>query len=466
MKASGPWHMPRRAAVGGILAAGVSALTWRSSASGADVFVTPEQFGAVGDGRTNDAAAFREACRHCDRTGNHLRLSRRRYRGARLEVHGSFDVLGEGAIIDYLGIGNTLIGGLGLARGATMTAWPATDLDAYADRHPVRMHRLARAANPGARVLELANAAGLRPGDHLFLAQQPTSMSSRTNFIPSNFAFVTIASLAGSRVTLVDPLEIGFDPGAGGFTSSGIAVGCTISDLTIATDQDAYQHVLRSGINIVLERITFAGKSAVGASTFADRVTYRDCRALGSYAPLSVARGCGRILIDGFSFSTRRDPPTAEPYAIYLEESFREVVVRRVKGDGAGFSIRMTDLGDAQRRGRVVVDRCSFRTDNAVLGATGPFQGGVSIGLDIEVRSCEFRGAAVKPENRFFPGVAERALTWMATLGDKDHLIFTDCLFESINGGVAFASGGGFQGRLTLNPAANRFSGCRPPATV
>lgn len=429
-------------------------------------YVTPESFGAVGDGRTDDARAFRAACRHCATSGDDLRLSRRRYRGARIEVHGSFDVIGEGATVDYLGIGNTLVEGRGQGHAAVPTPWPSIDRDAYADLFPTRGGILLRAAPPGADVLELRVAANLQPGDRLFLAQRPTSMSSGNrpgNYIPSDFAFVRVLTVAGARVRLVEPLETGFEAGAAAFASAGIATNCRISDLTIVTDTDAYQHVLRSGIDITLERITFAGQSAVGACTFADQLTYRDCRVIGAYGPLSIARGCGRVLIDGLRFATRRQPATAEPFAIFIEESLRDVEIRRVEADGAGFSIRSTDLGRAASRGRIVLDACIFRTDNATLGPTGAFQGSVAIGLDIDVRNSIFRGAAVEPDVGLFPGIKERALTWMASTGAQDRLSFTDCRFESVNGGAAFAAGSGFQGRLILDGRNNHFVGCRPP---
>ena len=447
--------------IGGVVAATALAVPWRGAASAK--YVTPEAFGAKGDGVTDDAEAFRKACHHCAVTGEHLRLSERRYRGARIEVHGTFDVLGEGATVDYVGVGNTMIGGRGQGRAAVAAAWPAVDRDAYADRFPVRMLVLARAARQGATELTFRGTGALKQGDQLFLAQRPTSMSSPINYIPSSFCFAKVRAVSGNRVTLGEPLQQAFPAGTGVFTSTGTAVGCRISDLTIATDDDAYQHVLRSGVDVTFERITFAGKSAVGACTFAEGVSYRDCRVLGAYGPLSTARGCNRVLIDGFTFETRRHPPTAQPFAIFIEESLRDIEIRRVVSEGAGFSIRMTDMAPAEARGRVRIDACQFRSDNAVEGATAPFQGGVAIGLDIDVTNTVFRGAAIRPDSNQFPGIGQRALAWMASSGGQDRLSFTGCTFEAVNGGVAIATGTGFQGQLVANPDSNRFIGCRPP---
>lgn len=468
MNAPGPAGLPihRRKVIGGMIGGMATvaawAVPWRESAS--SKYVTPEAFGAKGDGVANDAEAFRKACRHCAATGNHLRLSARRYRGARIEVHGSFDVMGEGATVDYVGIGNTLIGGRGQGRGAVASAWPAVDRDAYADQFPVRMLVLARETRQGATELLLPGAVALKAGDQLFLAQRPTSMSSPINYVPSSFCFAKVRSVAGDRVTLVEPLQQPFQAGAGVFTSTGTAVGCRISDLTIATDADAYQHVVRSGVDVIFERITFAGKSAVGACTFAEGVTYRDCHAVGAYGPLSTARGCDRVLIDGFTFETRRNPPTAQPFAIFIEESLRDIEVRRVVSEGAGFSIRMTDMAPADTRGRVRIDGCRFRSDNAVEGATAPFQGGVAIGLDIDVANTVFRGAAIRPDSNQFPGIGQRALTWLASNGGQDRLSFAGCTFESVDGGVAIATGSGFQGQLAMDPRRNRYIGCQPPS--
>lgn len=467
MNIPGPveFRIHRRKLVGGMIGGAVAATAWAVPWRGAlsSKYVTPEAFGAKGDGVANDADSFRKACRHCAATGNHLRLSARRYRGARIEVHGTFDVLGEGGTVDYVGVGNTLIGGQGQGRAAVAAAWPAVDRDAYADQFPVRMLTLAREAQQGATELTVPGASALRQGDQLFLAQRPTSMSSPINYIPSSFCFATVRAAFSNRVTLVEPLQQAFQAGAGVFTSNGTAVGCRISDLTIATDDDAYQHVLRSGVDVTFERITFAGKSAVGACTFAEGVTYRDCRVVGAYGPLSTARGCNRVLVDGFTFETRRNPPTAQPFAIFIEESLRDIELRRVVSGGAGFSIRMTDMAPADARGRVRIEGCRFRSDNAVEGATAPFQGGVAIGLDIDVTNTVFRGTAIRPDSNQFPGIGQRALTWMASNGGQDRLSFTGCTFESVNGGVAIATGTGFQGQLAADPASNRFIGCQPP---
>ncbi len=456
----------RRTMLGGMaLATTGSAVAWWKPQEAPVVrrYVTPEQFGAIGDGKADDADAFRRACRHCAVTGQDLRLARRRYRGARVEVHGSFDVFGEGGTIDYLGIGNTLIGGTGQGRSAVATAWPAIDLDAYADKFPVRQFSLARSAKSGATILHLHHTSGLRTGDTLFLAQQPTSMSSKINFIPNDFTFAEVRSVSNYQVMLTEPLQLPFETGAGVFSTLGTARNCKISDLTIITDSDAYQHVLRSGIDITLDNITFAGESAVGACTFSNRVTYRDCRALRSYGPLSVARGCDQVVIDGFDFTTRYDRNSAEPFAIFLEESFQNVRIQRMRGNGAGLSIRMADMAQASVPGRVLIDECEFRTDNAVRGSTSPFQGGVAIGLAIEITRTSFTGSAHVPDPGMFPGIKPLALTWMASTGSKDRLSFRNCVFKSTNGGVAFARGTGFQGALALDPQNNRFIGCSLP---
>lgn len=74
--------------------------------------------------------------------------------------------------------------------------------------------------------------------------------------------------------------------------------------------------------------------------------------------------------------------------------------------EGAGFSIRMTDMAPAEARGRVRIDACQFRSDNAVEGATAPFQGGVAIGLDIDVTNTVFRAP---PSDRTATSFEDRA---------------------------------------------------------
>ena len=67
--------------------------------------VTPEEFGAVGDGVTDDSAAITAACNYCCQTGATLWMSPKVYKNGRIEVHGTYDVVGNGATVQYLGVG-------------------------------------------------------------------------------------------------------------------------------------------------------------------------------------------------------------------------------------------------------------------------------------------------------------------------------------------------------------------------
>ncbi|WP_404335670.1 hypothetical protein AB2M62_16905 [Sphingomonas sp. MMS12-HWE2-04] len=452
----------RRRAIQGFLASAVGACCAGGSAAKQARVLRPEAFGAAGDGVADDGPAFRRACREAFLTGGTLVLSPRRYRGARLEVHGSFDVEGNGATIDYLGVGNTPILGRGRAKAAVATAWPATDKDALAHLYPVSQRRLLRPAAAGATSLNLNDPAGLLPGDWLFLAQHPTSMSSPDNFIPRDFEFVAVASVNQTGVALRQPMRTDMSNAAAVFHCRGIAHDCTISNLVIATDVDAYQHVIRSAINVTLENIVFAGHCAVGASTFSDGLAYRQCRATNAYGCLSIARGSRNVLVDGFEYASKTTG-MAEPFAVFVEESFYDIVIRRVQATGGGFSIRAVDLDSLSTPRRLTLERSSFRSDNANAGPTGALHGAVAIGTDISVSQTYFRGHAIRPDSQFYPGVVEPAVTWMATMQTTDRLRFDNCVFQSDNGGRAFAGGSGFLARLSLDPRTNRFLGCEGP---
>ena len=86
--------------------------------------VTPEEFGAVGDGVTDDGQAFIDACNYCCETGATLWLSPKVYNKARVEVHGTYNVIGNGATVMYLGVGQTLIAGTGSGTSAVPSPWP------------------------------------------------------------------------------------------------------------------------------------------------------------------------------------------------------------------------------------------------------------------------------------------------------------------------------------------------------
>lgn len=431
------------------LLAGSGAIT-RNVQSKLREVVSLEDFGAVGDGVTSDALAASAACAYCFLTGATLRLQGKVYKGARVEVHGSFTVEGNGATVDYLGIGTTLILGTGSGTSAVPSAWPNDpSYDPSGLFNPV-MYALASPVAIGAQSLTLVNASGLSAGGYLFLAGSPTSASSAGNYIPRDFEFVKVLSVVGNVVTATGRIKNAYTTSAAAFYSAGLAVNCRVSDLRLSTSVDAYQFVVRSSYGCELENIEFAGQSAAGASTFSELLRCKNFKIVGTHGPLSTARGTVSAMIDGVEWCPRTGS-VGEDCAIFIEESFYKIDIRNVRSYGGYFSIRQLDLSGAAARRVLTLSNSVFDTSNASNGATGALQNGSCPGCDQYYSGVVFTGAVVTPASGQFPGITGTALTWQASNQTADIIKFSACHFSSAGTGDAFKFGSGFLGSVLFD---------------
>lgn len=457
-------------------------------------WVSLEDFGALGDGfsialnvqyaslaaaqavypfvtngdyttRTVDWAASRAACIYCAQSGKTLRLKGVVYVGARLEAHATFNIEGNGATVEYLGIGNTLIAGTGAGTGASFTAWPNTDTDAMADLYPVTMFSLSATSAAGANTITLASVTGLAANDYIFIATAPTSFSSNGNLIPRNFEWARVKSInAGTGVvTLWGKLKNTFTSAACAFQCDGVAVNCRISNLRINTTTDAYQFVIRSGINLKLDGIEFAGESAIGAWTFVKNLKISNSSCTGAYGTISSARGTESATIDGFDWQPRTNTPTAQDWAFFAEESFYRLTVRDFQARGGAFFAGSLDLAGGQGKRLLTIDGGIFDTKAAPNGATGALQVANMTGVDAHARGVTFEGTCVVPDSGLFPGTIPSSLTWISGTDAADVFKFAGCQFHSTNAGKAIGTGSSTQG-LIMPDSFNTYSTCSPPA--
>lgn len=425
--------------------------------SGLD-FVTPEMFGAKGDGVADDGPAFIQACNCCYLSGATLRLMPKVYNKGRVEVQGTFCVEGNGATVMYLGVGQTIVGGSGTGAAAQVSTYPAVDGFVFPSpvATPTVMYNITAPVTKGSSTITLSSVSGLKPGMWLFICGVPSSMSSDNNgpnFIPKDFEFVQISAINGTIVTLHAPTQSSYATTSplnqsAVFMTPGLAVGCTISNLTTNTTSDAYQHVIRSSVGCTLSNITFGGTNALGASTFSEGLSYNNILIAGTGGGgLSTGRG---------TVSTEYNNVNLHSYNVlqgfFLEESFYKVTFNGYYATGP-FSAGSVDMSGAQRKRVVTINNSKF--DASAYGAlASPFNIGAMLGdIAFNVNDTIFNGAVVTPTpSGNYPGVTGPAFMWISN-ADQGIFTFKNCQFTSVNGGNTLPSAAtGFLGTIRFDP--------------
>lgn len=426
--------------------------------------VTPEDFGAVGDGVTDDSAAMALACTYCAETGATLWMSPVVYHNAQLEVHGTFTVHGNGATVRKVGVGQTIIAGTGSGTSAVPTPWPSDAT--YEPTYPATtMYSLSVAPSKGDTSITLTDATGITAGMYLFLAGNPTSSSSPSNFIPADFEFVQVTSVAGNVVTLEQPLQSAYlTTQSGVFYTPGLAVHCTVNDVNINGTSEAYLLTVRSSFGCTLNNILFSGKNNPGASTFSDNLVLNDITIEGNDAGgLSTGRG---IVCATFNNIHNKNYVNVSGFsAFFVEESFYKIMVNNLLSTGilAGGNVA---TASSQRPRTLTFNNCTINSN--AYGATtyGAFQFGTMQGVDIIANDCVFQGSVVTPNSGVYPGITGDAMAWVSSNQAGDLVTFKNCKFISTNSGNTWPSAiSGLQGDVRFDPLCD-FVTCTPPSEI
>lgn len=422
--------------------------------------VTPEDFGCVGDGVTDDGPAMALACNYCSETGATLWMSPKVYHQARLEVHGTYIIHGNGATVMYLGVGQTLISGTGSGTLAVPTPWP-TDPGYQPSYPPTTIYSLAVAPALGSTSLTLTSATGITVGMYLFLFGNPTDRSSATNYIPQDFEWVRVVEIAGNVITLAEPTKSSYLTTQSGLAyGEGNAVDCEISNLTINTTTDAYQYVVRSGVNCKLTNITLAGNNACGASTFCKNLVYENFVATSGSTGPDNARGSESVTWNNAAITLYSGTDGS-----YIEESFYDITFNNYKVYGGGFNAGNLGITSTQRPRKITYLNCF--ADAAIYGgAVSPFSLGVMSNIEISVNDCTFKGAVTTPNATNFPGITGQSLVWVSGNLSTDIVNFTNCRFISTNVGQTWPVAiGAFNGTVQFDPLCTYVT-CSAPAQI
>lgn len=422
---------------------------------------------------TDYAGQADRACRYCAKYGTTLRLSPKPYPGARIEVHGSFSVEGNGAWVDYLGMGTTLVGGSGQGFDAIQTPW-TYDISGYT----VDMYEIT-GATKSSSVITFKTTPNFKKGDILFLSGLPCANSSSgpngDNYISRFFGFYQVKDVNGLAVTLCNPLKEDYsDPKCRAFYTKGMAVDCTVSGLTITTNADAYQYVVRSAYGGGIFNCRFAGNCAVGASTFTGGgFRCSNWTIDGSYGGISCARGTEEIIFENIVWKTKSGDTNAQALAVFVEESCYNVYIDKMRARGGAFVVGSMNMigpngGLPATKRRISITSSVFDTRLTAMtnftSGTAPFQGGTAAGVDILVDSTIFMGVPTTPDPNQAPGITDAALCWLSGNALGDTVTFTDsCMFISTGVVEAFKSGSAGQGKFLISESARYLGGAVVP---
>jgi hypothetical protein len=310
--------------------------------------------------------------------------------------------------------------------------------------------------------MTFSSVTGLAVGNYLFIAENPTSLSSATNFIPKDFEYVRIKGIVGNVVTFYGKLRNTYTTAGRAFQSNGVAVNCSISGLRINTTTDSYQFVGRSGINVSLEDIGFAGESAIGAVTFIEGFSLSKWRCTGAFSAVSTARGTVSATIERGEYTPRTVTPLAEDTAVFIEESCYRVTVRNLQLRGGAIRIGSMDMVGCQGKRLISLEGNVVDARYAPNGVTGPIQIGLATGVDINIDGNSLLGTCVVPDVVAFPGGIPSSLIWISGIATADTVKITRNTFASTNAGTAIGTGSSTQGKVIVGND-NSYETCTPP---
>lgn len=425
--------------------------------------VTPEDFGAVGNGIADDSAAMALACDYCSTTGATLWMRPVVYHNARLEVHSTYTVMGNGATVKALGVGQTIIAGTGSGTAAEPTAWPSDA--SWSPVYPATtMYTLASPVGKGDSAITLTSVAGITAGMYLFLAGNPTSASSPNNYIPSDFEFVKVDSVVGTTVNLHAPTQSAYlTTQSGLFYVPGLAVHCTVNDINLNGTAEAYLCTVRSSYACTINNITFSGVNNPGASTFSDNLVISNATIEGTDAG-GFSTGRGIVTATFSNIHNKNYTVSSGNSAFFVEESFYKITVNNLISTGilAGGN---TAISGGQRPRTLTFNDCIINS-NAYGGLNGAFQFGTFQGVDVIASNCVFQGAVVTPNSGVYPGITGDAMIWMSSNLSGDLVSFENCKFISANSGNVWPSAiGGFGGAVRFDPLCT-FQSCTAPQSL
>lgn len=416
-------------------------------------------FGADPTGVADSGPAFVLACAAVAASGGTLNIPYGTYKNGRVEVHGTMNVEGNGATVQYLGVGQLVIGG----SGSGTSCVPTPSLVQAGVPYPAStMFNLASNANGGATSITLTSASGITAGMFLVIAGNPSNASSTTNYIPQDFEFIKVASVAGNIVYTSSPLLDSYTTAGAVFYTPGLATNCNIRNLNVNTSIDAYQCEVRSSYNCSLRGINFIGRSGVFACTFSEDLVCDQIDILGQYGPMSTARGTVSATFSNVQWRVLSSPPIPQLEAFFVEESFKRVSLLNYVAYSGAFSVRAVDMATANRKGILTITNSVFDASTCTVGAYSPLYMGTSTGFDLLATNCRFKGVVVSNSlitnggysgrANAYPNITGNAFIWCSANLATDSLKFTACSFESSNAGPLWPTAiGGFNGTLLID---------------
>jgi hypothetical protein len=275
---------------------------------------------------------------------------------------------------------------------------------------------------------------------------------------------VRVTGVTGNVLTLAEPTKSTYGTTQSGLAyGEGNAVNCEIRDLQVKSDAvgDAYQYVIRSGVNVRLQNITLIGTRACGAATFCKGLVYENFVATTNGGGPDHGRGCESVTWNNASITLH----AADTNGSYVEESFYNITFNDYKIFGGGFGAGNLGITSTQRPRKLTYLNCF--ADAALYGtANSPFGLSGVPNIEVSVANCTFKGSVTTPYATNFPSITGQALVWVSSNNAGNVVNFANCRFISTNSGNTWPSAiGGFLGDVLFDNLCS-FDTCTPPSQV
>lgn len=325
---------------------GTGAVSRTAQAKMAD-FVSVKDFGAIADWNgttgTDNTPAFTAAINALGANGGGtLLIPPGKYKGNLLINRSNIVVSGYGASIGFktseaLSIWATL-GTSNLAPFLGFNSGTETPNNVA----PGATFYDLNSATRGSNIISLASVTGIAEGDFLIIISQevPSGSTTTTNFVPLYHQIVKVVSIAGSNVTVNEPIEItiaGADPYS--FVIKWDMVenisieGLTVSNLYGA----AYCCSLGGGYNVLLKNVVFNPESAWGAFATSRKITFDGCIINNAYSGFSNGRMCDEVAVLNTTVKCADTALfTSEKYFYFCEENTKRFCIDNCLGINAG----------------------------------------------------------------------------------------------------------------------------------
>lgn len=381
--------------------------------------VSVRDYGAKGNGITDDAAAFVAACAVADAVGGILLVPPGNYKNAVLQMNSGYSAIGLGSpTVRTIMVGDVPLDGAGEYHAG------------------VTAHALTANAAAGSSSLTMASTSGYVAGDWLLVASNASSFSSTHNWIPKFYQYFKVQSLTSAVLTIDGFLRYDFTTAQGAIVMKNprLAVNGVIDGFTISSNGslDPYTHFVQASVNLTIRNVISLGASAFGVSVFSDNLLYQNVEGRGVFSGLSTARGTGRVTYRNVKINL--NPASNQGFVAFFEESLEDITVQDSTLIGGRIVETSLEYSDTLDGTDAVKRRVKWNNVRVINPQTGTAKSGVIEQFTAYVKN-EFDGCHLEAAAGFTDGanIATASLIGLA-FNAADPMLIKNTKITSGNG--------------------------------